>query len=662
MELVRLASDSRTKPQLQGATTREGLLCASLLVRLFLVLGPLDVHSVGRIAVSLVPSETMGGGRASDGIWKRPPKRVNNVCRGCKTWAPLSLFELSLDERHEQGVLARPQESTGASPLNGRHAGWLCDSPACTVGDVIHLLATNLILMPVGYRIWAVWVVESWVRWGLSDVSYLRMMPGNAALFRRHEEWRGGASREECEAECALIMARLDSLAQVLVEITADVSRLRDMCRGEAPAKRRRVQEQPPHPWRGLPIEEEAPASPVSEGLDLDPDPPARTFTLRSQQRSRRHYKISYLDDDCTVGDLHFEFARIAKRGALLFQLVQANVPPVGTQSLRELDHTIDIMVSIYDFANQGQEPPSARRRGGFLRGGAPSSVRARLARKIGKSAQPLPKAIELIQQLWTVESEVLRASSGSPDQIRALVSSLAQKHGAVFSAGEWHINPQMTTPPATAGVQGCSSFDLSGSGVGSGAPKSLLIKEPPKRVSEYEQLTVVSQLVGPDGASLPQLVRSEYTLGARGFVLCDSCYLGAFAHLGEQADVMILLNGPLSKSSMWEARKAQVMVLRDEGRKVITCWIVSCSRNKYTIVHPVAEITPVQSEAVCLSVRVIRDVVSSSTLEAMCRRDFLSVFFGPLSKVLRIIGKKEQSSPSALIWQDAQGMISSLP
>ena len=57
-----------------------------------------------------------------------------------------------------------------------------------------------------------------------------------------------------------------------------------------------------------------------------------------------------------------------------------------------------------------------------------------------------------------------------------------------------------------------------------------LLLKEPPKRASEFEQLTVVSQLVGPDGASLPQLVRSEYTLGARGFVLCDSCYLGAFA------------------------------------------------------------------------------------------------------------------------------------
>ena len=209
---------------------------------------PLDVHSVGRIAVSLVPSETIGGGRASNWIRRRPPRRVNNVCKGCKTWAPLSLSDLSLDERLEQGVLAQPQEITCAFPLNGRHAGWLCDSQACTVGDVTHFLATNPIIMLVGYYFLAVREVESWARWGLSNVSYLCIAPGNEALFRRHDEWRGGASREECEAECALIMARLDSLAQVLVEITADVSRLRDMCRGEAPAKRRRLQEQPGPP------------------------------------------------------------------------------------------------------------------------------------------------------------------------------------------------------------------------------------------------------------------------------------------------------------------------------------------------------------------------------------------------------------------------------
>ena len=143
-----------------------------------------------------------------------------------------------------------------------------------------------------------------------------------------------------------------------------------------------------------------------------------QTFKLRTSSRSRRTYSIGYLDNQTTVGDLRFEFARVSKRGLRHFRLAQAGVILDGVLRLGMIDADIDILVEPYSYDDIGASPLSARR----------TSVRSRIARKISKSSQPIPGALDLVQQLWVLESETLRASNGSHDQVRTVFWSLAQK------------------------------------------------------------------------------------------------------------------------------------------------------------------------------------------------------------------------------------------
>ena len=97
-------------------------------------------------------------------------------------------------------------------------------------------------------------------------------------------------------------------------------------------------------------------------------------------------------------------------------------------------DNTITHAVP-YDSDTRGWPPLSAKRRGGH-----PASIRSKLARKIAKSSSPMQKPLELVQQLWILEPEALKATSGTPDQVRALIASLAQKHKMEFVANEWRV------------------------------------------------------------------------------------------------------------------------------------------------------------------------------------------------------------------------------
>ena len=74
------------------------------------------------------------------------------------------------------------------------------------------------------------------------------------------------------------------------------------------------------------------------------------------------------MDNQTTVGDLHFEFARVSKRGARLFRLVQAGVILDEVLSLGMVDADIDILVEPYSYDDIGSSPLSAKRRGGDCR------------------------------------------------------------------------------------------------------------------------------------------------------------------------------------------------------------------------------------------------------------------------------------------------------
>ena len=388
--------------------------------------------------------------------------------------------------------------------------------------------------------------------------------------------------------------------------------------------------------------EDEDKAEPCAEDDDMngsgDVDEYLRdhqTFRLKTSSRSRRTYSIGYLDNQTTVGDLHFEFARVSKRGARQFRLVQAGVVLDGVLRLGMVDADIDILVEPHSYDDLGESPLSARRRGGDCRAGAPSSVRSKIARKISKSSQPIPGALDLVQQLWVLESETLRASNGTPDQVRTVIWSLAQKNGARWVGGEWQLDSHQPLTKEGRPEGGLSRHSA-------GVPV-IQIKDPPKKASEFQQLKVVSQMVGNDGVPLPVISRDAYSLGERACVLCDADYFVAFAQtLGDKPDALILINRALPKTVAWSARKSQIMVETGEGKKVQHCWVVSCSSQTYTVVHPAADVSATQTDSVSAFVRIVQDIASPATLDAMSRRDFLCLFFGSVAKDVQILGKKE--------------------
>ena len=69
-------------------------------------------------------------------------------------------------------------------------------------------------------------------------------------------------------------------------------------------------------------------------GTDKQEEEPSRVFRVRSSDRAKRSYDIGYLSDLDTVGDLHFEYARVSRRGANGFCLVQEGIRLRGTWKL----------------------------------------------------------------------------------------------------------------------------------------------------------------------------------------------------------------------------------------------------------------------------------------------------------------------------------------
>ena len=119
-------------------------------------------------------------------------------------------------------------------------------------------------------------------------------------------------------------------------------------------------------------------------------EPAGRLWEIRTSARSRRTYRIQHLADSSDVADLHYEYARIAKKGAATFALQVNSLLLDGRKRLGTLPDNADVVAIPW---RQQAEPLSAARRGGLCmdwRGGAPSSARAKLARKLNKSSNPL--------------------------------------------------------------------------------------------------------------------------------------------------------------------------------------------------------------------------------------------------------------------------------
>ena len=150
-------------------------------------------------------------------------------------------------------------------------------------------------------------------------------------------------------------------------------------------------------------------------------------------------YDLSYIDGTATVDDVHPDVARVAVApGHLRFM---DGVHLDGTVTLEFLGRELGFKgVQRPEHASDPYAPSSAKRQGG-----APSSFRARLARKHLKGGITLRELLQFFQALWPTESgqlaEFNKASSRNARRLEKLLNNLVVRHGSVriLHSQHWH-------------------------------------------------------------------------------------------------------------------------------------------------------------------------------------------------------------------------------
>ena len=179
---------------------------------------------------------------------------------------------------------------------------------------------------------------------------------------------RGGTLDDDILDALDIATGRIRSLQAEALEIAKDIADIQGMVRSRKRDRQQSSPEREHTPQRPRPSRapsQEKPLSPAGSGGADGPDmEPCRTFKIRTSDRARRSYDIGYLCDLDTVGDLHFEYARVSRRGANGFCLFQDGIKLKGTWRLGRIDDKTVIMAPTHDGESLGS-PVSCKRRGG---------------------------------------------------------------------------------------------------------------------------------------------------------------------------------------------------------------------------------------------------------------------------------------------------------
>ena len=198
---------------------------------------------------------------------------------------------------------------------------------------------------------------------------------------------RGGTLDDDILDALDIATGRIRSLQAEALEIAKDIADIQGMVRSRKRARQPSSPEREHTPQRPRPSKAPSPEKSLSPagsggaaGSEMEP---CRTFKIRASDRARRSYDIGYLCDLDTVGDLHFEYARVSRRGASGFCLIQDGTRLKGAWKLGRIDDKTAIMAPTHDGESLGSLISCKRR------GGSPSSIRSKIARKALQSHQP---------------------------------------------------------------------------------------------------------------------------------------------------------------------------------------------------------------------------------------------------------------------------------
>ena len=104
-------------------------------------------------------------------------------------------------------------------------------------------------------------------------------------------------------------------------------------------------------------------------------------LTIRRGPRARVVFNIGYFEPHILISELHWEYARISRRGAGTFCLVQAGLQLQGGRGLWSLSQLVVIEAPTWQPRHDGEDPPSMTERAG-----SPSAIKNRLVKKAEKS------------------------------------------------------------------------------------------------------------------------------------------------------------------------------------------------------------------------------------------------------------------------------------
>ena len=255
-------------------------------------------------------------------------------------------------------------------------------------------------------------------------------------------------------------------------------------------------------------------------------------------------------------------------------------------------------------------------RRGGDQashRGGAPSSARAKLARKLNKSSSSLADPVGLLRVLWPREGDALARLGGTPDQCLAMVTSYMTKHNVKHTSSGWEIGAGGSDPWTSQG-------DPWAAARGTGPVTHNIAED--EKMSDFEKLDLISTVVNDEGKALQLIRRDNFSARMEGVVLSDAVHVPSLlAMSGDKANLLILAPSRVVKAGVCSER---TQILTNKDGKTVTKYAFAAfvGTSRHSIIHPAADVRLEESMGVQVTMKAVKHLVAEDIYEDFANKD----------------------------------------
>ena len=266
-------------------------------------------------------------------------------------------------------------------------------------------------------------------------------------------------------------------------------------------------------------------------------------------------------------------------------------------------------------------------------RGGAASSVRSKLSRKIQRSEAAPINVLQLIQVLWPVAAAELQAIQGQPDQAAAALTDLSRRHGAVLVGGVWQLSKQAPWAKATRNLDTTSHGQ--------------------SKVEEFELAKITTRFVSDDAKEIPIYPREEFNAGDAAVVLCSGKHLhSCLAGLPPEQNIMILTDS-IKNADIKELGAVQTKIIVDNAGKpkAMTAWAITKGTVKIASVQKAVQIQKIVADTIWVRLTMDKELASQADYLAFGDKGKMSLFLGSMAGVIHISTRRIAHNDARVTW-----------